>query len=230
MARRKSRSTVYWISVGAHLVLAGIVALIPQQKLREVVAIALSEVAPKNADKAPPPKPPAHTEQRAARSPSAAARAPVAQPVAAAQPAAAYADLGIALDSSSSDGLAVPVAPKTIAPPPSALPPAPSKPKVLVAQKNECRGELVKAAPQAVVRPAYPPQAVAAKVEGKVRLELMIDEQGTVKTARVLRGLGYGLDEAALDAAQRTRFRPATRCAQPVAAPFVMAMRFVLSA
>jgi periplasmic protein TonB len=228
MARRKPRSTVYWISVGAHLVLGGVVALIPQQKLREVVAIALAEVTPKNANKTPPPKPPAHTEQRA-RAPSAAARAPVAQPVAAAQPAA-FADLGISLDSSSRDGLAVPVAPKTVAPPPAALPPAPTKPKVLVAQKTECREELVKATPEAVVRPSYPTQALAAKVEGKVRLELLVDEQGEVKNARVLRGLGYGLDEAALEAARRIRFRPATRCAQAVAAPFVIAMRFVLSA
>jgi periplasmic protein TonB len=228
MARRKTRSTVYWISVGAHLVLGAVVALIPQQKLREVVAIALAEVAPKSADKAPP-KPPAHTEQRAARAPSAAARAPVAQPLAAAQQPA-FADLGIALDSSSSDGLAVPVAPKMVAPAPSALPPAPAKPKVLVAQKTECREELVKATPEAVVRPSYPAEALAAKVEGKVRLELLVDEQGAVKNARVLKGLGYGLDEAAVEAAQRTRFRPATRCAQPVAAPFVIAMRFVLSA
>jgi protein TonB len=228
MARRKPRSTVYWISVGAHVALGAAVALIPQQKLREVVAIALSEVAPKN-DKAPPPKPPAHSEQRPGRAPSAAARAPVAQPVAATQPAA-FADLGISLDSSSSDGLAVPVAPKVAAPPPSALAPAPAKPKVLVAQKTECREDLIKATPEAVVRPSYPAQALAAKVEGKVRLELVVDEQGAVKNARVLRGLGYGLDEAALAAAQRTRFRPATRCAQPVAAPFVIAVRFVLSA
>jgi periplasmic protein TonB len=227
MARRKTRSTVYWISVGAHLVLGAVVALIPQQKLREVVAIALSEVAPKH-DQAP--KPPAHAEQRAARAPSPAARAPVTQPVAATPQPAAFADLGISLDSSSTDGLAVPVAPKNVAPVASALPPAPAKPKVLVAQKTECREELVKAAPASVVRPSYPPQAVAAKVEGKVRLELVVDEQGAVKNARILHGLGHGLDEAALDAAQRTRFRPATRCAQPVAAPFVMAVRFVLSA
>jgi TonB family protein len=117
-----------------------------------------------------------------------------------------------------------------VAPAATAAPPAPAKPKVLVAQKTECREELVKATPATVVRPSYPAEALAAKVEGKVRLELVVDEQGAVKNARVLHGLGHGLDEAALDAAQRTRFRPATRCAQPVSAPFVMAVRFVLSA
>lgn len=46
--------------------------------------------------------------------------------------------------------------------------------------------------------------------------------------ARIGAGLGYGLDEAALEAAKRAAFEPATRCGKPVSATFVIAMRFSL--
>jgi protein TonB len=61
-----------------------------------------------------------------------------------------------------------------------------------------------------------------------VRIELAIDDRGEVTSARIVDGLGYGLDEAALEAARRLRFSPALHCSRPVAAPFVIAMRFVL--
>jgi protein TonB len=56
----------------------------------------------------------------------------------------------------------------------------------------------------------YPPDAERAGVEGKVRLRVALDARGRVSSARVLRGLGHGLDEAAVDAlTHRCRFTPA---------------------
>jgi protein TonB len=55
-----------------------------------------------------------------------------------------------------------------------------------------------------------------------------LDDSGAVVKATVLKGLGYGLDEAAIAAAQGARFKPATQCGVPVATTFVVAFTFVL--
>ncbi|MEW5854810.1 MAG: energy transducer TonB, partial [Myxococcota bacterium] len=52
--------------------------------------------------------------------------------------------------------------------------------------------------------------AKSAGIEGVVELRVEIFEDGTVRSARVVRGLGYGLDEAAVEAMRRFRFKPAT--------------------
>ena len=69
---------------------------------------------------------------------------------------------------------------------------------------------------------AYPPDAERAGVEGKVRLRVALDARGRVSSARVLRGLGHGLDEAAVEAlTHRCHFTPAISTdGQPV--PFVI--------
>jgi len=229
MARRKKqRSVVYIVSVGAHLLVGAVLVLIPQDKLREVVAIALNE-AKKEEKKPEPPKPPEHPPEHRARTPGHAARSNGPAPVAANNNPAAFADIGVALDSSSLDGIAVNVAPPAAAfvAPPVAAP----KPKVLTAQKRtevECSEDIIKARPVAVVKPSYTEEARHARIEGRVRLELLVNEQGEITSVRVVSGLGYGLDEAALAAAQRLHFTPATRCGRAVAAPFFLFMRFAL--
>jgi protein TonB len=44
----------------------------------------------------------------------------------------------------------------------------------------------------------------------------VIDAEGNVVSANVLSGPGHGLNEAALDACRRFRFRPAIKSGQPV--------------
>jgi protein TonB len=61
------------------------------------------------------------------------------------------------------------------------------------------------------VAPAYPAKARADGVEGTVGLELVVDASGSLESARVVRGAGHGLDEAALAAAKEFRFTPATK-------------------
>ncbi|MBZ5695033.1 MAG: energy transducer TonB [Acidobacteriia bacterium] len=55
----------------------------------------------------------------------------------------------------------------------------------------------------------YSSEAMAAKVQGVVVLMATITADGDVTDIRITKGLGYGLDEEAVDAVQRWRFRPA---------------------
>jgi len=68
----------------------------------------------------------------------------------------------------------------------------------------------------------YPADAERAGIEGKVRLRVALDARGRVSSARVLRGLGHGLDEAAVEAlTRRCHFTPAIATdGRPV--PFVI--------
>lgn len=78
-------------------------------------------------------------------------------------------------------------------------------------------------------QPAYTEAARAAGVEGKVRVELTVDETGKVVSVRALTTLGHGLDEAALVAAQGATFEPAVRCGRPSRSTFTIAIRFSAS-
>ena len=89
-----------------------------------------------------------------------------------------------------------------------------------------CTEELVKAVPLSRPSPKYTPEAENAGIEGKVRLDLKVNERGEVETAKVLQGLGYGLDESAVQTVKGWKFRPATLCGKPVAASFVVSVVF----
>jgi protein TonB len=232
VARRKTkRSLVYTLSVVAHLGVGAALAVIPQEKLQEVVAIALNEVTPEK--KAEPPKPPEHHENRAVHAPGHIVR-PAAVVAAKASldetslTAPAFTDIGLALDSSSDDGIAINMA-KPVPPPQPVAAPQP-KPKVLVAraEKVDEAAPLVRPRPLSVVRAEYSNEARSAHVEGRVVMELAINDRGEVTDARVLHGLGYGLDDAAVAAARRLRFSPALRGNRPISTSFVIAMRFSL--
>ena len=57
------------------------------------------------------------------------------------------------------------------------------------------------------VEPIYPPEAVAARVDGTVVVEATVDEQGIVQEVRVLRSIGP-LDQAAKTAVMQWRYTP----------------------
>jgi len=59
--------------------------------------------------------------------------------------------------------------------------------------------------------PVYTPEARQLKIEGDVLLEVRFKANGQLEVERVVRGLGHGLDEAALNAARQMRFKPAMR-------------------
>jgi protein TonB len=62
----------------------------------------------------------------------------------------------------------------------------------------------------------YPEIAKRAGFEGKVYLLAFVDETGTVTDAKIIKGIGAGCDEAALDAVKKTKFKPGKQRGKPV--------------
>ena len=77
-------------------------------------------------------------------------------------------------------------------------------------------------------KPRYPPEARERGVQGAVRVEILIDAEGKVREARVLSGLGFGTEEAALEAARQLRFTPAEISGKPVAVKIQFKINFEL--
>jgi len=62
----------------------------------------------------------------------------------------------------------------------------------------------------------YPQLAKLAGIEGKVYVLAFLDEVGNVANARVIKGIGAGCDEAALEAVKIVKFTPARNNGKPV--------------
>lgn len=78
-------------------------------------------------------------------------------------------------------------------------------------------------------RPVYTDEARRLRLEGEVVLEVLFGASGTLRVLRVARGLGHGLDEAAIKAAEMIRFSPARRDNQPVDYTATVRMVFQLA-
>ena len=65
-------------------------------------------------------------------------------------------------------------------------------------------------------KPNYTEEGRKRHIEGEVQLDVVFMANGQIKVLGVTRGLGYGLDEAAIQAAQKIQFVPAKRGGQPV--------------
>jgi protein TonB len=66
------------------------------------------------------------------------------------------------------------------------------------------------------------------ELEGKVYIQVKIDKNGDVVEATVLKGLGGGLDEEALNAVLSTKFIPGKQRGRPVNVKMVIPIKFVL--
>jgi periplasmic protein TonB len=64
--------------------------------------------------------------------------------------------------------------------------------------------------------PEYTEEARRAKIQGTCILWLIVDAEGHPRDIRVVRGLGYGLDQKALETVRQWRFEPARKDGQPV--------------
>ena len=74
----------------------------------------------------------------------------------------------------------------------------------------------------------YPPQAEEAEIEGTVVLRIQVTRKGKVRNAKVIRKLGFGLDEAALAAIKKFKFDPAIVDDEPVDSIIVYKYKFEL--
>ena len=67
------------------------------------------------------------------------------------------------------------------------------------------------------------------KLEGEVLLRVLFTATGEARVIETIRGLGHGLDESAIQAAQRIRFKPALRDGEPVDSSAIVHIVFQLA-
>src|SRR6202165_4514052 len=77
--------------------------------------------------------------------------------------------------------------------------------------------------------PAYMDEARNLKLEGEVLLEVEFLASGQLHVNRVVRGLGHGLDETAVAAANKMRFKPAMRNGQAMDSTAIVHVVFQLA-
>jgi TonB family protein len=75
----------------------------------------------------------------------------------------------------------------------------------------------------------YTDEARSLKIQGEVLLEVVLEASGKLRIVRVVRGLGHGLDDAAVRAAEQIRFKPALRDGQPADSTAVLHIIFQLA-
>jgi protein TonB len=85
-------------------------------------------------------------------------------------------------------------------------------------------------APQLIhsVKPEFSDAATRAKYEGVVSIQLIVDPQGNPQNVHVVKHLGMGLDEKAIEAVQQYKFRPAMYQGHPVPVQMVIDVNFQL--
>lgn len=81
-----------------------------------------------------------------------------------------------------------------------------------------------------IPKPKYTPDAMRGKIQGDVELEVVVLEDGTVGPVRVVKSLdrASGIDDAAIEAAKKSRFKPGMRDGKPVATRVFMNISFRL--
>jgi TonB family protein len=77
--------------------------------------------------------------------------------------------------------------------------------------------------------PIYTEEARAKHIEGEVLLEVVLEASGKLRVLKVMRGLGHGLDDAAVRAAEQIRFKPALKDGQPSDSTAVLHIVFQLA-
>ncbi|MGB3564616.1 MAG: TonB family protein [Thermoanaerobaculia bacterium] len=111
---------------------------------------------------------------------------------------------------------------------PTAPPAAEPTPAVKLGDLVSPGPGVVPPTPLEIPRPQYPPMARRLGVQGTVRMSLLVDEAGRVIETRLLEGVKQkvGINEAALAAAAKARFSPATKDGTRVRMWYEMVSRF----
>lgn len=226
---------------------------IPKAKRQTSVAIALAEAKKKKDEEKDKKKPPPPKKEVDVKPAAKAKTTPAPKPVEAETPPpptsdnkpppasgdapeamAGFADLGLTMGGGSG-GISVPgggggggAGAGGGGKPAASAKPVTKQVKQLAAADPGCTEDVVKPKVETQVQPAYTPEAQQANVEGKVRLEVTIDATGHVTNVKVLSGLGFGLDEAAIKAVKQWKFTAATRCGSAVPTTIKMGVSFGL--
>ena len=78
------------------------------------------------------------------------------------------------------------------------------------------------------VEPDFSSEARSAGVDGTVVLYVVVDEQGAPRDLKVVRSLGFGLDEKAIEAVTQWLFQPGLKDGKPVRVAAQINVNFVL--
>ncbi len=78
------------------------------------------------------------------------------------------------------------------------------------------------------VEPEYSEEARKAKFQGTVVLFIVVDEKGNPRELKVLRPLGLGLDQKAIEAVEKWKFKPGMKDGKPVAVQATIEVNFRL--
>ncbi|GLU55457.1 M56 family metallopeptidase [Dyadobacter frigoris] len=73
----------------------------------------------------------------------------------------------------------------------------------------------------------YPIEALVANIQGQVRVSFTVDENGDIRDAKIVEGLGYGIDEEALRVIQNMpKWHSAIKNGKPIAVRITMGIDF----
>jgi TonB family protein len=78
-------------------------------------------------------------------------------------------------------------------------------------------------------RPVYTEEGRKLKIEGEVLLDVVFTAGGQIRIVKVMRGLGHGLDESAMQAAAKIQYKPALKNGQPTDFEAVLHIVFELA-
>jgi periplasmic protein TonB len=87
-------------------------------------------------------------------------------------------------------------------------------------------GAVQKPIPIHIVYPDYSDEAREAKFSGTVVVYLQVDKNGDPSHVRVVKGVGMGLDEKAVEAVRQYKFKPATLNGEPVTVDLYINVNF----
>ena len=78
-------------------------------------------------------------------------------------------------------------------------------------------------------RPVYTDEGRQMKIEGEVLLDVVFSAAGQIRIVKVVHGLGHGLDESAVRAAEKIQFKPAQKDGHPADFEAILHIEFQLA-
>lgn len=82
--------------------------------------------------------------------------------------------------------------------------------------------------PMRTSAPTYPMQLKRDGITGMVSVSIMVNAQGEVEDAKVVKSSNPGFDQAALDAVSKWKFKPAKKDGAPVSVKVVVPVKFAM--
>jgi protein TonB len=86
--------------------------------------------------------------------------------------------------------------------------------------------EIIPALPQVFPDPAVSRADLPPGVQGDVVVEVTIDEQGNVVELKLIRGIGYGIEDRVLSTLRRWHFRPASKDGTTIASQHIVTFHY----